>query len=189
MQKVIINFNKSKEKIIELFKKNVINKTQNSNNIFSSLKILKKPAKLFEFRKTKRAKDLILNEKISEINKNCKNLITLNLRNFEQKNLKNNFIISQQLKTQNSNMIKKLKSRRQHSVTISTGSSSFNLQHLQQNMCLKKSTTLKNINIIKELEYFEEDFDNLDLKKDIVFKNINKKKLKLKKNLTKSIIT
>ena len=81
-------------------------------------------------------------------------------------------LISKQLKTQDHNILKKLNKRRLNSSTISTLSNSFKTKKKFNN----KKKTFQDINIIEELEYFEQNVGDLDFDKEIIIKHIDKTK-------------
>ena len=173
-----MNFNKSKDKkkAEDYNKKKKLKKKNFFNyNSINNLIILKKPNKLYEFRKIKRQKDLIMNKKISEKNKKSKSIIFENLKRFENKNNLNNTLISNQLKNQNDKFFRKLNKRRLNSVTPSTLSNNNSFKK-KNNKKYKKKSSFENINIIEELEYFEQNVGNLEFDREVIFRNIDKTK-------------
>ena len=126
MQTVIMNYNKSKE----LSSKKKINKKVQKNPISTYPNIplknsKKRTKKIFEFRKIKRQKDMIMTNKVRKGNVDFSHEFDIKFNIYQEKSKRKSSLINEQLKKQSNTIVDKLKQRRDKSITKSFNKSFF----------------------------------------------------------------
>ena len=122
MQTVIMNYKKSK-----IVKK----KKKNKKKIISTYPDIpltnskKKTKKIFEFRKIKRQKDMIMTDKVRKGNIEFTQEFDKKFNIYQEKSKRKSSLIQQQLKKQSNIIVDKLKQRRDRSISKSKNSSIF----------------------------------------------------------------